>query len=206
MTERTARGSGPSRRPTREDRRPRARGPVRTTPPAPLPGEDSVDRHVRRWRTWEALDLDEDVEAVVVRIFRIEAHLSETTKAAVAQAGLERHGYVALHRLMIRDTPGYATIGELARSSRVSPATMTNRIDWLERAGLVRRVRSEEDRRRVDVEVTQEGYDRWLQATLLRGSAERALFDDIPRADRRRLADLLRRLVLAFEGPGDEPG
>jgi len=169
-----------------------------------VPGEDSVDRHVQRWIAWDALELDEDVEAVVTRIQWIGAHLRRATAAAVAEVGLDLSRYQTLHRLMIRDTPGYATIGDLARALRVSPAAMTNRVDALEAAGLVRRSPSEDDRRCIHVEATDAGYDLWLRATRLRGRAEDALLATMPVTHRRALAALLRRLVLAVEG--DEPG
>lgn len=197
--------------PPRAARRPRAVGPVRTAAPEPVPGEDSVDRHVQRWIAWDALELDEDVEAVVTRIQWIGAHLRRTTAAAVAEVGLDLSGYQTLHRLMIRDTPGYATIGDLARSLHVSPAAMTNRVDTLEASGLVRRTPSEDDRRCVHVETTDAGYELWLRATRLRGRAEDALLAAMPVTDRRALAALLRRLVLAVEDgegggwPGDTP-
>lgn len=193
--------------PPRAARRPRAVGPVRTTRPASVPGEDSVDRHVQRWVGWDALELDADVEAVVTRIQRINAYLERTTAAAVAEVGLDLPAYRTLHRLMIRDTPGYATIGELARDSHVSPAAMTNRVDALEAARLVRRSPSEDDRRRIVVQATDTGYGLWLRATRLRGRAEDAVLATMPVADRRRLAAQLRRLVLAIEGDasGDAP-
>jgi DNA-binding MarR family transcriptional regulator len=173
-----------------------------------VPGEDSIDRHVQRWAGWDALELDEDVEAVVTRIQRINAYLQQTTAAAVAEVGLDLPAYRTLHRLMIRDTPGYATIGDLARASRVSPAAMTSRVDALEAAGLVRRKPCEDDRRRIEVEATDAGYDRWLRATRLRGRAEHAALAELSAVDRRQLATQLRRLVLTIEGddPAPRPG
>lgn len=113
--------------------------------------------------------------------------------------GLERHDYRTLHVLLIRATPGFATIGDLAASARVSKATMTGRVDRLERLGLVRRIPSEDDRRVVTVQITDRGFDRWKRAMRLRGEAEESLLADLSRTDLRRLSALLRKVLLTAE-------
>jgi DNA-binding MarR family transcriptional regulator len=52
------------------------------------------------------------------------------------------------------DQHGRITAGELARELRLSTGAITTLVDRLERAGYARRVRDEEDRRRVLIEVT----------------------------------------------------
>ncbi|HDS15783.1 MAG TPA: MarR family transcriptional regulator [Proteobacteria bacterium] len=63
---------------------------------------------------------------------------------------------VTLHQL--RDG-GNCTAGELARKVYLSQATMTGIIDRLENRGLVCRARSFADRRRVSVQLTEEGLE-----------------------------------------------
>jgi DNA-binding MarR family transcriptional regulator len=55
---------------------------------------------------------------------------------------------------------GRMTAGELARRGSLSPGAVTAALDRLERAGYVRRVRDDVDRRRVFVEVTPEMLER----------------------------------------------
>jgi DNA-binding MarR family transcriptional regulator len=52
------------------------------------------------------------------------------------------------------DQRGRITAGELARELRLSTGAVTTIVDRLERAGFARRVRDEQDRRRVLIEVT----------------------------------------------------
>ena len=78
---------------------------------------------------------------------------------------------------------------------------MTNRIDRLERAGLVARTPDPGDRRGVLVALTPAGLalvDRALEAH--RATAER-LLAALPAADRPPLAALLRALLLGLEAP-----
>lgn len=58
------------------------------------------------------------------------------------------------------DMAGRMTAGELARASGLTTGAVTALLDRLERAGLVRRVRDEEDRRRVFVELTSQAQRR----------------------------------------------
>ncbi len=56
----------------------------------------------------------------------------------------------------IQRNPGLSQ-RELAERERISGAAASAHVDRLERAGLVRRVRSETDRRRIGLEVTPKG-------------------------------------------------
>ena len=55
---------------------------------------------------------------------------------------------------------GPLTAGELSQAIGLRPAATTALVDRLERDGWVRRVRSEHDRRRVQVEMTEAGLQR----------------------------------------------
>jgi MarR family transcriptional regulator, organic hydroperoxide resistance regulator len=52
-----------------------------------------------------------------------------------------------------------ATAGQIAESARLSPGAVTGMLDELEQAGVVKRVRCEDDRRRVLVSLTDEGRE-----------------------------------------------
>jgi DNA-binding MarR family transcriptional regulator len=71
--------------------------------------------------------------------------------AAAACFGIHR---TDLSLLDVLQLGGPMTAGELARRGSLSPGAVTAALDRLERAGYVRRVRDEVDRRRVFVEVT----------------------------------------------------
>ncbi len=51
------------------------------------------------------------------------------------------------------------TVGQLARSAELTPATVTVLLDHLEEAGIVQRQRSTEDRRVCNVALTPEGWE-----------------------------------------------
>ena len=57
---------------------------------------------------------------------------------------------------LIRRSPGLS-LAELAAEEGISPPALSGHVDRLERAGLIERVRSDEDRRRVGLRLTDEG-------------------------------------------------
>jgi DNA-binding MarR family transcriptional regulator len=57
---------------------------------------------------------------------------------------------------LIRDRPGLS-LAELAAEEDISPPALSGNVDRLEAAGLVERVRSSDDRRRIGLRLTEEG-------------------------------------------------
>lgn len=57
---------------------------------------------------------------------------------------------------LVKRSPGLS-LAQLAAAEGISPPAMSGHVDRLERAGLVRRLREAEDRRRVGLELTAEG-------------------------------------------------
>lgn len=85
--------------------------------------------------------------------FRLHGQAQDAMDAAAA-------AFLGIHRtdLALADvlgTDGRMSAGQLAKRGALSPAAVTAALDRLERAGYVRRVRDEQDRRRVMVEVTE---------------------------------------------------
>ena len=160
-------------------------------------GQDWTDGHVNRWL--EVLpDLDPDSEGAVTRMKRITRHLRRIREISLADYALERHEFDTLHRLVAR--AGRATPSELATDLDLAPASVTGRLDALERRGFVRRTPSTTDRRRVDVELTEAGRSTWLSAMDVVGDEEYRLLATLSAEERRTLSDLLRRVALAAEG------
>lgn len=57
---------------------------------------------------------------------------------------------------LVKRSPGLS-LAELAAEEGISPPALSGHVDRLERAGLLERVRSKEDRRRVGLRLTEEG-------------------------------------------------
>ncbi len=57
---------------------------------------------------------------------------------------------------LVKRSPGLS-LAELAAEEGISPPALSGNVDRLERAGLLHRVRSQDDRRRVGLELTDDG-------------------------------------------------
>ncbi len=166
--------------------------------------KDHADLHVERWRDhWIDITFDDEVEAMTVRIATLDRFFTRAKQAALIDVGLQDFEYDTLHRLMIRDTPGRASPGDLARDLEVSGAGITGRLDGLERRGFLKRTPAADDRRRVDVEVTKEGAAIWRRAMALRGSAEDDLATALTRKELATLNRLMKKLALHVESTKD---
>ncbi len=163
--------------------------------------KDGADLHVERWRDHWVLDkgFDDDVERMSVRIGTIQKWFRTTSKDAVATVGLQDFEYETLHALMIRDTPGLASPGELAQRMGVSNAGVTGRLDSMEKKGWLKRMPGADDRRRVEVEATREGLRVWREAMDLRGSAEYEVATALTKQELATLNKLLKKMTLYIE-------
>ncbi|MEU6931722.1 MarR family transcriptional regulator [Streptomyces sp. NPDC046385] len=157
---------------------------------------DWTDEHVARWQP-VLPDLDPVVEGAVTRMKKLSVHLRRVREQSLADFDLERHEFETLHKLAGRG--GSAAPSELAQDLDLAPASVTGRLDALEKRGLVRRTPSTTDRRRVVVELTPAGHETWLGAMDVLGHEEYRLLGTLTAEERTQLNDLLRRIMLVAE-------
>lgn len=159
---------------------------------------DEVDRLVEAWQR-ERSDLDLRPMEVLSRVSRLTHHLDRARRQAFAEHGLESWEFDVLAALRRAGAPYELSPGRLIRETLVTSGTMTNRVDRLATRGLVARQPDPSDRRGVLVRLTAEGratVDGALSGLLAR---ERELLAALGAGDQKRLACLLRDLVLPFE-------
>jgi DNA-binding MarR family transcriptional regulator len=76
---------------------------------------------------------------------------------------------------------------------------MTNRLDNLEEARLVKRVPDPDDRRSIQVELTRKGQRVWNEMASLAAARESSITAPLDEDEKEQLNALLRRLVLSYE-------
>ncbi len=161
--------------------------------------QDWTDGHVARWLP-VLPELDPDVEGAVTRMKKLSVHLMRVREQSLVDFDLERHEFDTLHKLAGRS--GRATPSELATDLDLRPASVTGRLDALEKRGLVRRTQSTVDRRRVDVELTEDGRATWLGAMDMLGDEETRLMRVLSKEELVRLNSMLRRIMVVAEQDG----
>ena len=100
-----------------------------------------------------------DPLAVANELRPVLLRLSRELRRETEQLGITSRQVTLLW--LIRHSPGMS-LRELAAEERISAPALSGYVDRLEKAGLVERVRDEDDRRRVGLALTEEG-DRLLK-------------------------------------------
>uniref|UniRef100_A0AAU2VPN2 MarR family transcriptional regulator n=1 Tax=Streptomyces sp. NBC_00008 TaxID=2903610 RepID=A0AAU2VPN2_9ACTN len=160
---------------------------------------DWTDGHVERWKP-VLPELDPDVEGAVTRMKKLSVHLRRVREQSLVDFDLDRQEFDTLHKLAGRG--GTAAPSDLAADLDLAPASVTGRLDALERRGFVRRTPSTTDRRRVDVELTDRGRSTWLGAMDVLGNEEERLLGVLGKSERRLLNSMLRRIMVVAEDRG----
>jgi DNA-binding MarR family transcriptional regulator len=138
------------------------------------------------------LSTQEIAEELRPALLRLGRYLRRETE----QLGVTSHQATLLW--LVRTRPGLS-LRELAQEEGISAPSLSAHVDRLEALGLIRRVRSSDDRRRVGLELTPEG-----RTTLRRVRARRTTWlahrlDGLSDQDRERLEAALPALKALLE-------
>lgn len=114
-----------------------------------------------------------------------------------ADRRLEAHGLTSVQwgPLMHLRKAGRATVAELARWLQVDAGAMTRLLDRLEKKGLCKRIRSTEDRRVVQVELTPEGVAAIADVPAVLAEVLNAHLAGFDRGEWEALKSYLQRMV-----------
>ena len=163
--------------------------------------QDSVDRHIEHWKQ-ELPELDPLVEGVVTRMHMLLRHLKQTRHASLADHGLEDYEYATLHFLGGCGPDHRATPGEIAAWQQMSPSGITGRLDALEKRGFIRRLPSATDRRKVIVELTDDGLRAWHRTFDPQTNEEATVLAVLTEQEQEALNGMLRRMLRVVDRPG----
>jgi DNA-binding MarR family transcriptional regulator len=161
--------------------------------------DDHVDRWLDEVRAELPPDLDLTAEGVVDRVLGIGRRLQKLLDETLSAHKLSHGEWKVLSSLRWAGTPYRRSAGELARIADLSSGAMTNRLDRLEKAGLVKRLPDPTDRRGVVVEITKAGQKAWLESAGAEAAREVLIAAALSDREKKQLNSLLRRLMLEFE-------
>jgi DNA-binding MarR family transcriptional regulator len=160
---------------------------------------DHVDRFLESIREELPPDLDLTVEGIVDRISGLGRRLKRMMEETLAEHDLTWGEWKLLGHLLHQGPPYRLSPGKLAEDLELSSGAMTNRLDQLEEAELIRRLPDPNDRRSVQVELTPAGENAYRQPTATAATKEALVASALNRREREQLNGYLRRLMLAFE-------
>lgn len=158
---------------------------------------DYVDLIAEQWAN-ERPEIDTDGVQVIGRISRLARYLERAIETSFAPR-LNSSGFYVLAALRRSGPPYRLSPTSLYSSLLVSSGAMTNRIDRLERMGLIRRVADPADGRSSLVSLTRKGHE-WVNVMIERhAQKEIRLLHGLTRTERTDLGRLLRKLLLSLD-------
>jgi DNA-binding MarR family transcriptional regulator len=165
---------------------------------------DHVDRFLDSIRD-ELPELDLTIEGIVDRINGLSRRINRMMDETLNERSLTWGEWKVLG--MLRRSPGYMrSPGYLAVHAELSSGAMTNRLDNLEKAGLIRRLPDPNDRRGVQVELTEAGIEAYNESTAAQAAKEALIASALNAKEKDELNNLLRRLMLVAETLDSQQG
>ena len=164
---------------------------------AKRPDRDSLDDSLEIWAR-EIPDLDPETEGIIERIQILAFNVNQSMDETLAEFDLDRRAFQLLGKLRRHGSPYRVSAGKLATELRLSSGAMTNRLDRMEAAGLVRRLPDPNDRRGTLVEPTEAGHKAWDRTVGAQARREAQFSSVLSPAEKTKLHGLLRDLMLAF--------
>jgi len=162
-----------------------------------VPDQDGLDERRAQWAA-ELPDVDTRGMAILGRARWITLTARPPIEDLFKSYGLDSGEADVLFTLLRSGPPYRLRPTELFRSLMISSGGLTDRLNRLAKAGLIRRAAAEGDGRSLPVELTDEGIRRAKAAFRDDMAIEAAMLAGLTEEEQRELARLLKKLVLTI--------
>ena len=159
---------------------------------------DAIDRVVSQWAK-EKPELDTEPMAIMGRLMRIAKHMENHVAELHKRYDLKMGEFDVLATLRRSGPPYRLTPSELISSMMLTSGAMTNRLDKLEKKGLIAREHSKEDRRSVTVELTAKGFELIDSLIEQHLQAQHELMGSLNSAEKGQVNQALKLLLPQYE-------
>jgi DNA-binding MarR family transcriptional regulator len=160
---------------------------------------DAVDEILAQWNS-ERPDLDVGPMGLIGRLGRIVHFLTREMDKTFAEYGLTGASFDVLATLRRSGAPYSLSPGDLLSTMMITSGTLTNRIDQLEKAGLVARSHNPDDRRSVSVLLTPKGLATIEAAVTAHVTTQKRLIALLSPEEQAALDPLLRSFLAGIAG------
>jgi DNA-binding MarR family transcriptional regulator len=160
--------------------------------------KDSVDALIAEWRR-ERSDLDPSPVAILGRLHRISARLQRRIEAWLEPLDLTWESFSLILTLRRSGAPFALRPTDLYRESLLTSGAITNRIDRVEKRGLVRRRQDPKDGRVIVVQLTAAGRRLADKAVAIHFRALAETVGGLSRQECAQLNTSLARLMAVLE-------
>ncbi len=138
--------------------------------------------------------------ATVGRLLAVGTLIGRRLDAFAARHDLDRGQGDVLFTLRRAGPPYRLSPTTLAESLLVTSGTMTNRLDRLEKRGLIRRLPNPKDRRALDIELTDQARELVDRLIGEHVANEQQMLEPLSESERRQLVRITRKLLAHLSG------
>lgn len=162
------------------------------------PTSDHVAHMIELWRA-EAPEAPTAPISVIARILRAAQHLEHEITRGLSAYDLGNREFDVLSALRRSGAPYALTVSELRREALLTSGGLTKLLERLELAGLITRKQDLEDRRVVQVTLSDAGRKLQQEAMDFDLPREDQMLSPLNQEQRQMLADLLQLLLAGLE-------
>ncbi len=152
-----------------------------------------MENILAQWRR-ERPDIDAEPMAVCGEIWRAGERLRQGVLANLLECNLDQAGFDVILTLRRQGRGQTLSPSALAGEMMLSTSAMTNRLDRLEKRGLIIRARDPEDRRGLKIALTQEGFALSDKMVVSHVETEERLLTALSATERHQLRNLLLKV------------
>lgn len=158
-----------------------------------------MDSILAQWRR-ERPDIDPSPMAACGDVWRAGEYLRRGVVANLSDAGLDFAGFDVLLTLRRQGIGGSLSPSALAKDMMLSTSAMTNRLDRLEKKGLIERKTDPGDRRGLKIVLSEEGVALADRLVVSHVATEERLLSALTQKERDQLRALLNKLLDTSKG------
>jgi DNA-binding MarR family transcriptional regulator len=144
---------------------------------------------------------DESVQRVITAVHGLARKLDQWYTRQLADLDLSAGEWAVLSQLARSNGDETLTPSQLAEASSVAPSSMTHRLDRMAQRNLIARAADPDNRTRVLITLTDEGWQTFKAAVRESDMVESDVLGPLPRHQRDDLAALLELLIKGLDEP-----
>ena len=165
----------------------------------PERGSKAADAIRQDVATYVAAGADESVQRVITNVHGLARRLNQWYDRQLADLDVSTGEWAVLSKLARDGGDRGLSPSVLADAANVAPSSMTHRLDRMAERGLVSRSTDPENRVRVLVALTEDGWRLFRDAIRESDMVESDVLGPLSRAERAQLADLLDVVIESLD-------
>lgn len=163
------------------------------------PAKSERSRYEAEVAAYVAAGGDEQVQRVITAVNGLSRRLSQWYTQQLSDLDLSPGEWAVIRYLAAETDDHISTPSQLADAAAVAPSSMTHRLDRMAERGLIDRTPDQENRTRILVQLTRDGWEMFRQVIREGDMVESDVLAQVPQAQRAKLAQLLELAIAGLD-------